>query len=725
MGDRAEYTYNDRGDLLSREKFDNTGALIAADTCTYDASGNQLTWTDPEGNTTTYTYDVLGNSTSETDPTGAITTYEYDGNGNPIALVDALGNRTEFEYNGHNKITQMRHGGQVRYTITYNYLAKMLTVSDARGAVTTFDYDPLGNLVGVTDAQGNVTLYEYDAMSKLARNTNAIGNSTIRQYDEMNRLIARTGPDGGTWGFEYMPDGEISGFITPNSVISQEHDGMNRVIRRVEPERTIDYQYDDNSRLLSATEHKDGSDFVTTYTYNALGEVLSATDPNGRTITYERNARGDCTTMTTPDGLVTTYDYDQAGRIQEITTGAEWVDFTYDGAGRLERIDYSNGAVAEYTYNSLSLLTNVFIRDSSGTKVAFYEYTLDGNGMQTGMTMADGTASYTLDSLYCLTREDVDSTSLGTSTTDYAYDAVGNRLDPGATYGPDNRLLTDVGATYGYDGNGNVISRGTETFGYDSNNRLASNSDGTTTASYEYDYNGRRVTRTVDGDVTEYLYDGQNIVAEYLSGIQVARYTHALGMDKPLMVVRNGETFFYHTDGLGSVVAITDEAGQVVQRYGYDAWGNIVYSDGLFSFNSSGMVNTLTYTGREYDAESGLYHYRARAYDPTMGRFMQKDAWQGELMSPQTQHLYSYVLNNPVNWTDPTGRLPSVEYAWIVCMIPVLIGLFNFIYWSAHPKEWEKVHDPREPFPQPAALPKVPKLGPSPFTSRGGAGCGR
>ena len=69
------------------------------------------------------------------------------------------------------------------------------------------------------------------------------------------------------------------------------------------------------------------------------------------------------------------------------------------------------------------------------------------------------------------------------------------------------------------------------------------------------------------------------------------------------MVVRNGQIYFYHTDGLGSVVAITDEAGQVVQRYGYDAWGNIVYNDGSFSFMGTGLVNTLTFTAREYDAE--------------------------------------------------------------------------------------------------------------------------
>ncbi len=153
--------------------------------------------------------------------------------------------------------------------------------------------------------------------------------------------------------------------------------------------------------------------------------------------------------------------------------------------------------------------------------------------------------------------------------------------------------------------------------------------------------------------------------------------------DEPLLIRRSGQTYFYHTDGLGSVVAITDVAGHVVQRYGYDAWGNIVYNDGSFAFSGSGLVNTLTYTAREYDEESGLYHYRARTYDPRLGRFLQKDPLQGNLKLPLSQNLYAYVRNNPINFSDPSGMFALVEYSLILSapthnqMAAALIGFMH------------------------------------------------
>jgi len=134
----------------------------------------------------------------------------------------------------------------------------------------------------------------------------------------------------------------------------------------------------------------------------------------------------------------------------------------------------------------------------------------------------------------------------------------------------------------------------------------------------------------------------------------IARYTHGAGIDEPLIMERDldasgvfetGEVFFYHADGLGSVAELTDSAGAMAQAYLYDSFGQIVDEVGV-------LENPYTYTGREFDPESGLYHYRQRTYDPSVGRFLSEDSikFLGGL------NFYTYVSNNPIRFQDPSGQ---------------------------------------------------------------------
>ncbi|MHB8173923.1 MAG: RHS repeat domain-containing protein, partial [Nitrospirota bacterium] len=166
-----------------------------------------------------------------------------------------------------------------------------------------------------------------------------------------------------------------------------------------------------------------------------------------------------------------------------------------------------------------------------------------------------------------------------------------------------------------------------------------------TVAKYEYDALGRRIEKNVNGVIKRYLYDGYNILAEYDdAGNMKARYTHNLAIDDPLAMQRGGSVYYYHKDALGSITALTDVNGQVAQTYEYDSFGNIT--------NQTGNIeNPFTYTGREYDAETGLYYYRARYYDARAGRFINEDPigfWGGI-------NLYGYVVNRPLNYIDPFG----------------------------------------------------------------------
>ncbi len=130
-------------------------------------------------------------------------------------------------------------------------------------------------------------------------------------------------------------------------------------------------------------------------------------------------------------------------------------------------------------------------------------------------------------------------------------------------------------------------------------------------------------------------------------------------------MIRNGQTYYYHADGLGSIVAITNATGAVVQRYEYDSFGNITYQQ------DPNFKQSYTYTGREYDDESGLYYYRARYYDAKVGRFISEDPIG---FAGGDVNLYSYVGNNPVNLVDPLG-LTSIPWPIVIApAIPIVIS---------------------------------------------------
>jgi len=163
-------------------------------------------------------------------------------------------------------------------------------------------------------------------------------------------------------------------------------------------------------------------------------------------------------------------------------------------------------------------------------------------------------------------------------------------------------------------------------------------------ALYEYDWAGRRISKNVNGSITRYIYDGHNLVAEYNGAeMLLAVYYHLPGtIDRPLAMVRGSSTFYYHYDERGSVAYLTSASGNIVQKYAYDSYGRIVLQIGR-------IPNPFTYTGRQWDPETRLYHYRARWYDPDTKRFTQEDPVF------ESTNKYKYVDNNPMVNTDPYG----------------------------------------------------------------------
>jgi RHS repeat-associated protein len=282
---------------------------------------------------------------------------------------------------------------------------------------------------------------------------------------------------------------------------------------------------------------------------------------------------------------------------------------------------------------------------------ASYAYDNAGNRTTKANKLNNVAEQYVYDAIYQLQQ-----VTHGTSTTEsYTYDAVGNRLTslsmPSYGYNSSNELTSATGLSYTYDNNGNTLSKTSSgaltQYTWDFENKLSSailpGSGGTVT--FKYDPFGRRIQKSSSGGTTNYLYDGANSIEEINSaGAMVARYTQANGVDEPLAQIRSGATSYYEEDGLGSVTSLSNSTGSLANTYLYDSFGNLSASTGT-------LTNPFQYTGRDYDPETGLRYYRARYYDPAIGRFINEDPI-GLAGGP---NLYAYVGNGPTQFTDPDG----------------------------------------------------------------------
>lgn len=519
-----------------------------------------------------------------------ITKTIYDGAGRVLKIQKGYGTSLQQDY--------------VTYTYTAN--GQVATVTDANGTTAQQTYDGLDRKARwylpskTTAGVASTTDYEeyaYDAASNRTSLRKRDGRTFTFTYDALNRMTSKV-----------VPDACVSGFTCTNVAASATRD--------------VFYGYDNRGLQLFARFDSTAGEGITNVFDNMGRPSSSSTNMGGvtRTLSYLYDADSNRIRVTHPDSNYTTYEYDGLDRMNLIRENGSTSLYaiTFDNQGRRSNASRTVASTA-YGYDSISRLATL-TDDLSGTA-------------------SDDTTTFGYNPASQIT--------LRTRTNDaYVYGSDGV-LARTYTVNGLNQYLSAGAASFTYDSNGNLATDGSLNLVYDAENRLVT-ATGAKTANLVYDPLGR-LYETSGGapGITRFLYDGDELVAEYSStGTLLRRYVHGPAADDPLIWYEGatlGLRRHIFTDHQGTVTAIADASGVMVAINKYDDWG----------IPEATNLGRFQYTGQAYIPELGMYHYKARIYSPTLGRFLQTDP----IGYADQINLYAYVGDDPVNGTDPSGML--------------------------------------------------------------------
>ena len=462
-------------------------------------------------------------------------------------------------------------------------------------------------------------------------------SDTIREtkyvYDTKNRLVSYTDPEGRTETYTYDCNSNLTKTVDKNG-------------------NTLKNTYDNKNRLTERTakEKKTGKETVHTYRYNAYGDVAVQDDTQFVYGDVSGQVTKETTKLTKNKDVVKNYTYDSKGNKSTFSVKAGEatklsLSYEYDGSSRLIAVKDSEGNQAvSYAYDMLGRITR-----ETKTGREDISYTYDANNNRKQMTIGNKTTAYQYNKNDELLRTDTLHTD--TEKNDvviYKNDKNGNRL---ATVNRSeipaeakDTSYIDVDVTLGDNQlNDNVVNH------YNALNQLTETLTKNYKVSFTYDAEGLRTGKTVNGEKTVYVWDGDQVVMELSKGGAVQkRYIRGNDLvyaDKG----ENTEKTYYVTDMHGNVVQLLDESGNVTKTYEYDSFGNEVKPE-------KKDENPYRYCGEYYDKETEEVYLRARYYEPGVGRFITRDTYTGESDEPLSLHLYTYCENDGVNAWDPSGH---------------------------------------------------------------------
>ncbi|WP_410514027.1 RHS repeat-associated core domain-containing protein [Paenibacillus sp. BR2-3] len=560
--------------------------------------------------TESYTYDIAGNLVNYVDPKrnlngeGVTTKYSYDALNRLNEVKNALGEISKYQYDANGQIigsTLQSNEFSSPITIsakTFNEIGSLASKADPAAQETSYMYNNLGQLKQMNDRNGSVFTYQYDEQNRMTIQ-NAIG--TTGETQQIKTII-------GSNGILYDTQEKYTNGTQISSLTTQ-MDGLKRIVS-IQMQGANSYSsslqlnYDKNNRISLLNVSGDGSTGVFSTRYKYDKSRLDKVQTDGQSTLNESDAAN--------------------------------VKYTYYPNGQIQSITYpplADGSVlrTEYIYNNLNRLTTIANKKGSSLlSSSSYSYDENGNILTTTQTASNQptqTNTYTYDKLNRLesiVRSDG-------SSVNYTYDLRGNR----------STLIDTANDSFDISDTG---------YRYDLFNTLIATTKGNSTTTFEYSADGMRYKKITGTSVNQYRY---NTNREVISEVNESNAVTADYVRGDRLLVKkdrlSNKEYYYLYNGHGDVIQIVDKSGTIVNFYAYDEWGNI-------TSQVEGTQNSFKYAGEIYDEETGLYYLRARYYDPSVGRFINEDTYEGQITNPLSLNLYTYVSNNPLIYSDPTGH---------------------------------------------------------------------
>ncbi|GAB5407028.1 MAG: hypothetical protein Aurels2KO_52590 [Aureliella sp.] len=625
---------------------------------TYDAGGNQLSVRDPNNVGQDVVYDALGRAGLTTDTAGDTTNSTYDKAGNRIAAIDGKSKSTTYVYDARGR--QKSQKDRINGTTSFTYLStgQLASLTDAESQTTSYTYDNAGQKLTeqYPDHTGGspgsstygIVTFVNDAAGRVLRKQDQLGDTVTYNYDLAGRLTKR----------DYRTKANSpSGTIADSDSFT--YDDAGRILTAVSGRytNTVGYAYDDAGRKSSESLTISGQTYTTVTSYNTKGQLTGYTYPDGTSVQRTYTDRGEL------------YQLKHAGTTIDTRT--------YDNGGRMTGSSYNNGVSESRSYNSDNTLASI---SYSGASIGNLSYSWDDNKNKTAETISGTMSNYGFsiptsgydseDRLATFNRTSGLNQSWSLSAVGDWNSQTTNGTSQARTHGPTHELTAVAGNAVSTDVKGNMTlipsaARPDNTalgLSWDMDNRLKSadvGNNGSAEVTYQFDALGRRVARTASGTTTVYVQSGQQTIADYAAGANSSsplyRYVYASYIDEPVLRYQptGAQSVYYHRNQQYSVTALTNASGTILERYAYTAYGTPTITNGAGTvLTSSAHNNRYTYTGREWDQTISLYHYRARMYDASLGRFCSKDPigfYGGQ------SNLFAYVRGQSLHHRDPFG----------------------------------------------------------------------